>query len=419
METKLEPRDALVLERSLRLFKYLYLNEPQPPFKLILTPTDRCNLNCIFCPNYVARKNQRFKAEDELTDEEWLNIIEQGVKLGVRQWCFLGGGEPLLRREIILPALEKIKRNSKIIDLEIITNGTLLTEEIIKGVVETCKEMTRKNGEEKATIQFTLSIHGKNKTYQEITGFDLYERAIENVGLISKLKKAYNLKNPITQINIVVNKKNISEIEDLVSTLANICVNQIALHPIHVYEETKPIVENIVPSSEEYAQVIEVAKKLESKLLNCRLDILSLTSYIHQLDAKFKNENKEKVSIDQKYNKYEFLNFRCFELWYDMLINPDGRVGRCAAFVTRKEPINVKRESLEDIWFGDFLNEVRENVKKNIMMEGCYPCALMSNTTVLKEELKKLIEIGLNHDINKIKEVEKIIEEFYLHLDDE
>lgn len=423
MEKSLDPKEALILERSLRLFKYLFLNEPQPPFKLILTPTDRCNLNCIFCPNFVAREKQRFRAEDEMSDDEWLDIITHGVKLGVRQWCFLGGGEPLLRRDIILPALEKIKKGSEVIDLEIITNGTLLTEEIIRGLVETCKEMTRKNGEEKAAIQTTISIHGKNKSYQEITGVDLYDKVIENVKLISKLKGAYKLKHPIIQINIVVNKKNLTEIEDLISTLANIGVDQIALHPIHVYDETKYVIKNITPSSEDYKLIVEIAKKGKSKFLNCQIDALSLTSYFQQLDSGFKDERdkttRESITSDPRYEKYEFFKFRCFEPWYDMLINPDGRVGRCAAFATRKEPINVRKESLESIWFGSFLDEVRENIKKGVIMEGCSPCALMSNTIVLREELRKLIDIGLKHNVDRIKEIEKIIEEFYLHLNED
>ena len=403
------------MERSLRLFKYLFLNEPQPPFKLILTPTDRCNLNCIFCPNFVARKKQRFKAEDELTDEEWLSVIEEGVKLGVRQWCFLGGGEPLLRREIILPALEKIKRGYKTIDVEIITNGTLFTEEIIKGLVKTCEEKV-KDGHEHAAIQTTISIHGKGKTYEKITGVDMYDRVINNVKLISDLKKKSGLKNPVIQINIVVNKKNLNEIEDLILTLSNLEVDQIALHPIHVYEETKEVIKDLEPSNEDYKHIAELSKQMDQKFPNVRIDALSLTSYFQQLDKSFKEDLDQKtlkeISSDEKFKKYKFLNYRCFEPWYDMLINSDGRVGRCAAFIVRNEPINVKDESLKEIWFGDFMEGIRENIKNDIPMEGCTPCALMSNTIILRKELKDFIDLQLKHDINKIKEIENFIKEW-------
>ena len=49
-------------------------------------------------------------------------------------------------------------------------------------------------------------------------------------------------------------------------------------------------------------------------------------------------------------------------------------------------------------------------------MVGCSPCALMSNAIVLREELRKLIDVGLQHDVSRIKEVERVIKEFYLHL---
>lgn len=416
---KINTKEALILERSLRVFKYLHLNEPQPPFKLVLTPTDRCNLNCFYCPNFVARKNQRFNMGDEITDDEWLNVIDEGVKFGVRQWCFLGGGEPLLRRELILPALEKMNKGSKVIDMEIITNAALFTEEIIRGLIKTCEENVR-YGEEHAAIQVTTSIPGMGKTYQEITGVDLFEKATNNIKLICELKKKTKLKYPVIQINIVANKKNLNEIEDLISTFANISVDQIALHPLHIYDETRNTVKDDVPSSEEYRLILEIVEKIVPKFPNSRIDALSLTSYFQQLDSTFKDKTdkttREDLAADTRYSKYEFMNYKCFEPWYDLLVNPDGRVGRCTAFVIRDEPINVIKESLKEIWFGEYINKVRENIKNNVPMIGCSPCALMSNSIVLRRELKKLIDVGLQHDINKIKDIEKIIEDFFIHL---
>jgi MoaA/NifB/PqqE/SkfB family radical SAM enzyme len=409
---EIEARDALILERSLRLFKYLFLHEPQPPYKLILTPTDRCNLNCIFCPNFIARKKQRFKAENELSDEEWFDIIDQGVKLGVRQWCILGGGEPLLRRELILPALEKIKKGYKVLDLEIITNGTLFTEEIIKGIVKVCEEKVDM-GHELAAIQITISLHGTENVYKEITGFNFSKNVIENVRRIISLKKRIGLKHPIIQLNIVINKKNLNQVEDLILLLSKIGVDQIALHALHTYEEIKDIIREILPTSEEYKSVLTTVNKLVPKIQNSRIDTISLTSYLQQLDRTFKDkmdeEMKNNLKRDGKYEKYEFFNYMCYEPWYDMLINPDGVVGRCAAFVTRKEPINVKNESIEEIWFGEFLTNVRENVKRGLPMEGCTPCALQSNTIILRKELKQFLDFYIRHDINKLKEIESFL----------
>ena len=408
---QLTPEKILILERALRIFKYTHLNEPQPPFKLIMTPTDRCNLNCFFCPNYVARQKQRFRVEKELSDEEWLNVIKQGVKLNVRQWCFIGGGEPLLRREIILPALETIKKKFKKIDFEIITNGVLFTEEIIKRIVEICRESTNEEGRELARIQVTVSIHGKGKSYKEITGFDLYEKVLNNIKLFTKLRK----EAPIIQINIVVNKKNIDTIEELVRELASINVDQIALHPIHVYEETRNLLKNSVPSFEEYKEVLDKIEKIKSKFPNTMIDALSLTSYVQQLNSSFRDERDkvlDEIKKCKKYRKYRFLTYRCFEPWYGMLINPDGRVGRCAAFVVRNEPINVREQSLKEIWFGNYLNKVRENVKNNLPMEHCFPCSLMSNTIILRNELKKFVDEFVEE--NKTDELENFIKKWWL-----
>lgn len=412
MERQFDAREALLLERSLRLFKYLFFKQPQPPFKLVLTPTDRCNMNCFFCPNYTARKQNRFKADDEIDDSVWLDVIKQSIKLGVRQWCFLGGGEPLLRRDLIAPAIKEIRDGYKSIDVEIITNGTLFTPEIIRALNDVCAYKLR-DGHEHAAIQTTISIHGENRTYQTISGQDAYAKVMGNIRSISQLKKASGLKNPVIQVNVVVNKKNMSEVEALVAALSANGVDQIALHPIHVYDEIRDVVRDVEPSPDEYKGMISTADRMRAENKGLNLDYMSLSSYLQQMDGTYKDESDSKIrnqiESDDRYRKYSFLNHKCFEPWYDMLINPDGRVARCSSFFARDEPINVVDESLESIWSGEYLENVRRNITNGVHMVGCDPCALMSNTIILRGELKKFIDNDLQHNVDKLAEVEKFV----------
>jgi len=398
-----QTRELFNLERSYRLIKY-FQGKPQPPFKLVITPTDRCNLNCIFCPNYVGRQQNRYRRENELGKEEWLDVIRQAVELGVRQWCILGGGEPLLRSEIILPSLEIIKKKYRVIDFEIITNGTLFTKEILEGLVKVCEEKLWK-GEERALIQLTVSIHGLRKTYQEITGFDVYEKVVENLMFLKNLKKKAKLKYPLVQVNVVFNRKNMSEIEELLNILSNkLEVEQIAIHGMRAYPETEKIVKDILPSLEEMKSVVELFNR-KKKSWKSEVSLHPLTSHLIQIDK----GNGEKASKDILMEKFEFLNYRCFEPWYDMMINPDGTVARCAAYTTRNEPVSVKKSSLKEIWFGEFLNQIRENIINNKMMEGCNPCGLMSNTIIIREMLKMFIEKYLEGNLNNIEKIKPFL----------
>ncbi len=408
---RMQVKDLFNLERSYRLAKY-FTGEPQPPFKLILTPTDRCNLNCIFCPNYVARQQNRYKREEELEKEEWIDVIKQAIDLGIRQWCFLGGGEPLLRSEIIVPALDIIRKKHESIEFEIITNGVLLTKELLESLVDVCKEKKKKDGEH-ALIQLTISIHGSKSIYREITGLDKYDEVVKNLQMLRDLKEKAKVKYPLVQINIVLNKKNLNEMEELLNIFSNkLKVEQIAIHGLRAYQETQDIVKNIIPDLKDSQSVINLVKSMNEKLKS-DISLLPLTSHLQQVNFE-KNINRGPKESDEKIEIHkiklpEFMNYRCFEPWYDMMINPDGTVARCAAFTTRKEPVSVKKESLKDIWFGQFFNNVRENIKNGKLMEGCNPCGLMSNTIVIRETMKLFIEKYLEYDFNNLKQIEPFL----------
>ncbi len=64
------------------------------PSTLIAELTYRCPLRCAYCSNPAPVPNQ-----DELSTDDWLQVIEQASALGVRQIHFTGG-EPMLRADV-------------------------------------------------------------------------------------------------------------------------------------------------------------------------------------------------------------------------------------------------------------------------------------------------------------------------------
>ncbi|HBR32505.1 MAG TPA: radical SAM protein [Clostridiales bacterium] len=96
-----------------------------PPF-LISSITQNCNL---FCKGCYARANKTCDnagTKTLLTDAEWGVIFGQAACHGV-SFILLAGGEPLLRRDVLLCAAD-----TKDIIFPIITNGTLIDNEYIK-----------------------------------------------------------------------------------------------------------------------------------------------------------------------------------------------------------------------------------------------------------------------------------------------
>ena len=64
-------------------------------------PTNNCNANCVFCWRHDL--GQDF---DGLPDERWLELADEICALDVARVTICGGGEPLLRKQLVLQMME-------------------------------------------------------------------------------------------------------------------------------------------------------------------------------------------------------------------------------------------------------------------------------------------------------------------------
>ena len=89
---------------------------------LRISVTDRCNFRCTYCmpEEGISQKDH----EDILSNEEILEVVKTGVKLGITKIRFTGG-EPLIRKGI-LDLIEKVGQIEGIKDIGLTTNGVML-----------------------------------------------------------------------------------------------------------------------------------------------------------------------------------------------------------------------------------------------------------------------------------------------------
>lgn len=97
------------------------------PSQVALDITNKCNLRCLHCYN---ESGENIQSENELTDDEVMALIDDLCKIKIFNLCFCGG-EPLLRKDLIIRAVKKLKENN-IPNVAIVTNGLLLTKDIAK-----------------------------------------------------------------------------------------------------------------------------------------------------------------------------------------------------------------------------------------------------------------------------------------------
>lgn len=97
-----------------------------------LDPTNRCNHNCIGC--YAAGAGGRTN-DDSLTWEQAKSYVDQVHDLGAKAINLTGGGDPMVNK--ITPKLIQYIKSLGM-DVGMITNGTIFTDESIDIVVQNC-----------------------------------------------------------------------------------------------------------------------------------------------------------------------------------------------------------------------------------------------------------------------------------------
>src|SRR5690554_7086046 len=99
-----------------------------PPLWLLAELTYRCPLQCPYCSNPLDYASQ----EQELSTQQWLDVLQQGRALGAAQLGF-SGGEPLVRQD--LPELIGGARELGYYT-NLITSGLGLTETKVKAFAD-------------------------------------------------------------------------------------------------------------------------------------------------------------------------------------------------------------------------------------------------------------------------------------------
>ncbi|MBU7010939.1 MAG: radical SAM protein [Theionarchaea archaeon] len=258
--------------------------------------TNRCNLNCLHCyafHNYEGR---------ELTTGEVISLINAFSDLGSFR-IFLTGGEPFLRDDL-LSIVEKVNNRIKIY---ISTNGTLLTDNIIKRLSKL------------AIGSFQFSIDGIGRTHDELRG---------HPGIFQKtmacLEKAVKMLGNVG-ISTVLTRYNQNEVADIIHLAESLGCAFFQLTFLHF--SGRATKEQDV-SLEEKIRIVNQLKKLNDTL-NLTISVAAPPPFaINDEDA-----------------------FLC-TFPYILGVDANGDVAPCDGLLHLKEKVigNIKEKLLAEIW---------------------------------------------------------------------
>ena len=190
--------------------------------------TGRCNMRCVFCEWW---KNDI----PELPTKKALAAIDAVCRLGV-PFFDLSGGEPLLRKDLIVLA-KRVSSHGCLVSMN--TNGTLLNESRVSEVANIFDTIV-------------VSLDGPKEVHDRIRGVArTYDKAVEAIRLL----KAHGVR---VAVNSVATPWNIDILPQFIEELRSL-VDFAQVQPMHPYP---PSPEN-TPSNEQVSRLLDYLLKLK------------------------------------------------------------------------------------------------------------------------------------------------------------
>jgi len=347
-------------------------NDLKPPQRLELIPVSRrCNLDCVYCWRQFQEEE-----ENKISNDEYLDLIDQAGAMGVKEIEITGGGEPVLS-DAFTALVRKIK--SENMKGMLVTNGTLLNRKIVEILVSLRWD------------QVSISLDGaKQETQDELRGKTSYKKSLSAINYLKKFKeflggfklffddlkyhlKRKNLYKAITDldkhdkqlktvkprvfINTVLNRKNYREIPEFFELANEFSVFGVYFQPLIVHDSS--LLQYKI-RQEDQDQLVDRIE--EGEILANKYDIKT------NLDCFKPDEGEGNPQQEGSRQETPF----CSRPWTHLRIFPAGRTASpCPSGGNYEENIT---NPLKEIWQSNKIEQLREKLLKGEIPEQCRDC---------------------------------------------
>ncbi len=320
----------------------------QGPMTLELYPTLRCNLDCAFCD--TTDRHQAPVTEMPLSRH--LALLDEAAALGVRRVFLLGGGEPLMARQVTPPVMKRVKD----LGMEgiLTTNGTLFPSGFTEQLLDTGWD----------EIHFSLdgpdpAVHDRLRGQA-----GAFRTTVQNICRLNVAKRERGLTTPRLALHFVLTNQNWQTLPEMVALGQALGVFRIDFDALIAY---RPEQQALQLSDGERARVPAVAAR--ARALADRLGIATT------LDRFAEPDNLQRGERDIPIPDGEGLKGApCLKAWHYLVVQADGRTSPCCVLAGEGE--SVAEAPLEEVWRdGGFLKAVREGMSKGQPLPRCRECS--------------------------------------------
>jgi len=363
-----------VIERLTKWFR----GKKAPPHRVLIYPTNRCNLRCPFCFQRLAP----YDYSKDLPHPRWLELTRELCEMGVDVIQISGGGEPLMVPETTIAMMKIVKDYGKI--GRIVTNGTLWKEEDIKEVVEMGWD------------NVVFSVDGPDATINDLSrgvngAFDLILRSIR---IFNEYKRKLGKDKPLLEFSTVITKINYRCLDGIIRLASELNVKNITFEPVFV---SNPEVNKLKLNESERKWLM--GRIPELKMLANNLGIsTNLDALLDVKEIEKTGELEEKIKEESRKYDHPFLRIPCYEPWLWPKIEADGRVGPCSSIFLSdfcKKEVSVRERSFEDLWYGEEFESFRTMIKSGRLFDACSNC--VSTHLHLNKEIREALFLSFRN----------------------
>jgi radical SAM protein with 4Fe4S-binding SPASM domain len=151
---------------------------PRLPDIVQIESTNLCNAKCVFCP-----RDEMHRRQGVMDMDLFKKVVDECAALGITHVRVHNYGEPFLDKQLV----EKVRyaKNKGIAEVGMISNGSLITEELARGMIDAGLD----------AINISVDASGK-ETFERTRVHLKYDDVIGNVRTLARLRAESARKRP-------------------------------------------------------------------------------------------------------------------------------------------------------------------------------------------------------------------------------
>ncbi len=339
--------------------------KPAGPWYVNVFPTNHCNLHCAMC----WQRGIEYSREDAVPDARFLHFVDECAELGAKQWCFAGGGEPLLRGPLVMDMCERIRGHGM--------NGTIVTNGLSFG---------RAYVERLASIGWAkvgFSVDGADEAMNDaVRSKGAFRKATARIREAAQWRRDNGVELPEFTIHTTVNTLNVDHLAQIAEMARELGCHDVSVAEINMLGDfCKPF----ALSEDQMARLPELIDTASERARALGLE-----------------ENYQRMLAGTPKWKERFVRkpvdlpiAPCYEPWLNITVHADGRISPCCVAWDADAPI-LQNVSLREVWEGPMYERFRASLVGGDYLEACLACppppALYARDLQVREEVALLRE---------------------------